>query len=82
MEPKDPIKPGSLTLAFVSATRHDEGKIKSLGRGEFLEILLRIAHLRYRQQFEQKPKIVASLASLMQKKKVENDLKKLEESNK
>lgn len=66
MEPKEPIKPGSLHLAFVSSTRHDEGKIKSLGRGEFLEILLRIAHLRYRQQFEYKPKIL-TLATMQKK---------------
>ena len=43
------INPVEIEIQFISATRHDEKNDRSLGRGEFLELIVRIANIKYRQ---------------------------------
>lgn len=50
------IDPKQIEVAFISATRNDQKNDKSLCRGEFLEMIIRIAHIRFRKQFEKTPR--------------------------
>lgn len=43
------VKPAEIEVQFISATRHDTKNDRALCRGEFLEILIRLAHIKSRQ---------------------------------
>lgn len=42
------VKPAEIEVQFISATRHDQKTDRSLCRGEFLELIVRMAHVKYR----------------------------------
>lgn len=43
------ISPVEIEVQFISATRHDDKTDRSLGRGEFLELMVRMANIKFRQ---------------------------------
>lgn len=47
------IEPAQLEIAYLSATRHDSKANRSLCRGEFLELVVRLAHIKFRKSIEQ-----------------------------
>lgn len=42
------LKAAEIEVQFISATRHDSKFGRALCRGEMLELLVRIVHIRYR----------------------------------
>ena len=41
--------PNQVDIVFMSATRNDSKADRSMCRGEFMDFLLRLSHIRYRK---------------------------------
>lgn len=41
--------PNQVELAFLSATRNDSKTDRSMCRGEYMDMILRLAHIRFRK---------------------------------
>lgn len=44
--------PNQVELAFMSATRNDSKSDRAMCRGEFMDFILRIAHIRFRKLYQ------------------------------